>query len=151
MRAARWPWHDRDVSERPPAVPVSGGAASIGLFIADQIATIPTDATLLDAARELLADEVGFLVVGSPSDVRGVISERDIVRAVGNGLDVAATTVMEVAHTGLVRCPLSATVREAALLMMEEYVRHLLVEDDSGLVGVVSARDVLGAYVNETV
>ena len=65
------------------------------------------------------------------------------------GLDLAATSVMDVAHTGLVRCPPSATVREGALLMMTEYVRHLLVEDDGELVGVVSARDLLGAYVNE--
>ena len=115
------------------------------------MASIPIDATLLDAARELVADEVGLLVVGDAPDVRGVISERDIVRAVGSGLDLATTGVMDIAHTGLVRCPLSATVRDASLLMMTEYVRHLLVEDDGVLVGVISARDLLGAYVNEPI
>lgn len=32
--------------------------------------------------------------------------------------------------------------------MMEHYVRHVLVEHDGRLVGIVSARDVLGAYVS---
>jgi CBS domain-containing protein len=130
-------------------VPVSGGEAAISLFLADQVATVPASATLLEAAEELVADEVGLLVVGSQDDVRGVISERDIVRAVGGGRDPAQTPVMDVAHTGLVWCPVTATVREAALLMMTEYVRHVLVEDDEELVGIVSARDLLGAFVSE--
>jgi CBS domain-containing protein len=34
--------------------------------------------------------------------------------------------------------------------MMEEYVRHVLLEEDGRLVGIVSARDLLGAYVTST-
>jgi CBS domain-containing protein len=33
--------------------------------------------------------------------------------------------------------------------MMEQYVRHVLVEDKGRLVGIVSARDLLGAYASE--
>ena len=39
-----------------------------------------------------------------------------------------------------------ATVAEVAQQMMTSYVRHVLVEDDGELVGVVSARDLLGTY-----
>jgi len=46
----------------------------------------------------------------------------------------------------VVSCPVDATVTEVARLMIEEYVRHVLVEDDGELVGVVSARDLLSAY-----
>jgi signal-transduction protein with cAMP-binding, CBS, and nucleotidyltransferase domain len=38
-------------------------------------------------------------------------------------------------------------VQAAAVLMMENYVRHLLVSDQTGPVGMVSAGDLLGAYV----
>jgi CBS domain-containing protein len=43
-------------------------------------------------------------------------------------------------------CDATATVTEVAELMMERYVRHVLVEDDGRLVGIVSARDLLGVY-----
>jgi len=130
-------------------VPVSGGGAGISLFMAEQVATVPASASLLGAAEEFVADEVGLLVVGSQDDVRGVISERDVVRAIGAGRDPATTPVLDVAHTGLVWCSVTATVQEAALLMMTEYVRHVLVEENDRLVGIVSARDLLGAFVSE--
>ena len=56
------------------------------------------------------------------------------------------TPARDVASTNLVWCDASATVREVAERMMEDYVRHVLLEDDGRLVGIVSARDLLGAY-----
>jgi CBS domain-containing protein len=133
----------RDMS--PEMVP-SGGRAGVRLFTSDVTATIGADATLRAVAEELVADEVGLLVVGTVDDVRGVVSERDVVRALANGR-TADTPVGELASTRLVWCDAAATVAEAAMLMMEQYVRHVLVEDDGRLLGVVSARDLLGAYV----
>jgi CBS domain-containing protein len=46
-----------------------------------------------------------------------------------------------------VTCTPETTVQAAAVLMMENYIRHLLVTDQTGPVGMVSARDLLGAYV----
>jgi CBS domain-containing protein len=91
-------------------------------------------------------NEVGLLVVGTVDQVEGVVSERDVVRAVALGQVPETTAVIEVATTRLVWCDLTATVDEVAELMIEQYVRHVLVEDDGRLVGVVSARDLLGAY-----
>jgi CBS domain-containing protein len=107
---------------------------------------VPPSATLRDVAEELVADDVGLLVVGTARDVRGVVSERDVVRAIAGGQG-PETSVMDIASTRLVWCDAIATVSEAAELMLEQYVRHVLVEDGNGLVGVVSARDLLGAYV----
>jgi CBS domain-containing protein len=53
---------------------------------------------------------------------------------------------MDIASTKLVWCDSTATVREVAEQMMEQYVRHVLLEDGGKLVGIVSARDLLGAY-----
>jgi CBS domain-containing protein len=44
-------------------------------------------------------------------------------------------------------CDADATVAEAAVRMMECWIRHILVERAGRLVGVVSARDLLGAYI----
>jgi CBS domain-containing protein len=108
---------------------------------------VPPGASIRRVAEELVTDEVGLLVVGSADRVEGVVSERDVVRAVALGRDVDTTAVSEVASTRVVWCDAGATVYEVAELMMEHYVRHVLVEDGGRLVGVVSARDLLGAYI----
>ena len=58
-------------------------------------------------------------------------------------------TAGDVAHRSLVWCDADAMVADVAELMMERYVRHVLVEDQGRLVGVVSARDLLGDYAAE--
>jgi CBS domain-containing protein len=61
----------------------------VSAFTADEITTIGADATVAEAAMAMTAGELGLLVVGSADDVEGVISERDVVRAVGGGRDLA--------------------------------------------------------------
>ena len=129
--------------------PTTGGRAAVRVYAADAVITIPPDATLLAVADELAGDQVGVLVVGSMHDVEGVISERDVVRAVAEGRDPQETTARELASRKVVWCDPTATVHEVAELMMEEYVRHVLLGEDNRLVGIVSARDLLGAYAME--
>jgi CBS domain-containing protein len=124
----------------------SGGAAPVSLFATDAVVTLPADSTLQAVADELAGDQIGLVVLGSLHDVDAVVSERDVVRAVAEGLDPADTPAREVASTGLVWCDETATIGEVAELMMERYVRHVLLEADGQLVGIVSARDLLGAF-----
>ena len=126
---------------------MSGGDAPVTVYASDQVITMPPDATLRAVAEELTNDQIGAVVIGSTVEVAGVISERDVVRAVAESLDPATTPARDVASTKLVWCDQSATVREAAELMMEQYVRHVLLETGGRLVGIVSARDLLGAYM----
>jgi CBS domain-containing protein len=133
--------------DRKDLSPFLGGGASVRLFTGDVVAMVALDATLQQAAEKLVADDVGLLAVGTADQVEGVVSERDLVRAVALGRDPRTTPVTEVATTRLVWCDVTATVAEVGELMMEQYVRHVLVEEAGQLVGVVSARDLLGAYV----
>ena len=75
-----------------------------------------------------------------------VITERDVIRALAALADPAEVRVHSVASTDLVWCDASATVAEVAELMSERFLRHVLVEDDGELVGIISARDLLGVY-----
>jgi CBS domain-containing protein len=130
--------------------PVEGGEASVRVYTADVVAVVPGDASVLGAAKELVADEVGLLVVGTEDHIEGVVSERDIVRALAHGVDLASTPVRDIATNKVVLGDATATVAEIAELMMQRYIRHVLVEEDGVVVGVVSARDLLGAYVLES-
>ena len=112
----------------------------------DEIVTIAPTATVLAAAAAIVDQSIGLLVIGATADVLGVVSERDIVRAVAQGRDLDATTVDEIGSRELVWIDASDTIGEAAEEMMKDYVRHALVRDEGGLVGVLSMRDVLSAY-----
>jgi CBS domain-containing protein len=114
--------------------------------MADAVARIDPDATMKQVVDLLDADEIGLLLVGSIDNVVGVVSERDVVRMLATGLDPATTKVIDMASTSPVWCEVDAMVHEVAELMMEHYVRHVLVRDRGTLVGIVSARDLLGAY-----
>lgn len=114
----------------------------------DEIITVDDDATLLDVAMTLASADIGAVVVGSPASATGVVSERDIVRAVADGKDLATTSAASVASDSLVWADVSTTVAHVAEQMMEKWVRHVLVEQGGRLVGIVSARDLLGVYAS---
>jgi CBS domain-containing protein len=118
----------------------------VAVLAPDAVDRISPDATLRDVAKALSGAEIGALVVGDGIAVDGIVSERDVVRAVAEGLDPDATSAATVAHRTLVWCDASATIAEVATEMMEHYVRHVLLEEDGRLVGIVSMRDLLGAY-----
>jgi CBS domain-containing protein len=121
---------------------------AISALVGEFIAMVPLDATVIDAARTLTDAEVGLAAVGDKNEVKAVVSERDIVHAVAAGRDPATTSVLDIASTGLVWADATASVAEVAAEMAEQYVRHVLVEKDGRLVGIVSARDVLGVYAS---
>lgn len=130
-----------DLGDAPHDLPV-------GALIGDEVARVPMHASLLDVAAALTEREVGLVAVGVEGLPAGVVSERDIVRAVAEGRDLAATTAMDVARTELCWVDPDATVGEVAAEMMDNWVRHVLVGADGALVGIVSARDLIGLYAS---
>jgi CBS domain-containing protein len=134
------------VIDQTDSTPIWGGDAPALVYAADEVITMLPDATLRAMADELARDGIGLIVIGTRTEVHGVISERDVVGAVSGSLDFATTLARDVASPKVVWCDDSATVREASELMMEHYVRHVLLEVDGRLVGIVSARDLLGAF-----
>ena len=120
----------------------------VGALIGDEVARVPAHASLLDVAAARTEREIGILAVGDGDLPDGVISERDIVRAVAEGRDLATTTAMDVAHTELRWVDPTATVGEVAREMMNNWVRHVLVGSGGSMVGIVSARDLIGVYAS---
>ena len=134
------------MSDELDTITTTGGRAPVRVFATDAVVTLRPDATIRMVAGELADDQIGLVVLGSGAEVHGVVSERDIVRALATAHDPAVTPARDVASTNLVWCDATATVHEVAERMMADYVRHVLLEEDGRLVGIVSARDLLGAY-----
>lgn len=115
---------------------------------ADVVRSVPPDVNLFAVARTLTEADVGVLVVKDQDQTVGVVSERDVVRALGTGKDPMLTCAIDIAQQSIVWCDDTASVAEVAEEMMERYVRHVLVESDGDLTGVISARDLLGVYAS---
>jgi CBS domain-containing protein len=122
----------------------SAGLTPICSITGDPVARVPLDATVADVAKAMVAHDVGAIVVGHEARPAALCSERDIVRVVAAGQDPATVPAAEIASTKLVWCGAGATVNQVAARMMDRYIRHVLVEHDGALLGIVSARDLLG-------
>jgi len=125
---------------------LGAGSILVSDLVEDEVVTVPPEANLVDVAETLLDDNIGAVVVGSGGTVTGILSERDVVRAVAEGRDPVSTLAGDIASSPLIWCDADATVAEVAAQMMTRYVRHVLVESEGALVGIVSARDLLGVY-----
>lgn len=116
---------------------------TVAVFMSGVVAHVAADATLAEVARKLAATEAGLLVVGAPDQLDGVISERDIVKAMATSQDVRGLRAGDLAHRDLVTCPPETSVGDAAALMLQHGLRHVLVQERGHVVGVLSARDLL--------
>lgn len=124
----------------------TAGSIPISDITGDPAVRVAADATVADVARAIIDGEVGVVVLGDDERPRGVVSERDVVRVVAAGNDPAATRADDVASKKLIWCEADTTVDQAAAQMIDHYIRHILVERDGALIGIVSARDLLGVY-----
>ena len=108
------------------------------------VATVAPDTSLKDAARKMLALDIGLLPVSNGREIVGIISDRDItIRAVAKGMDPDRTGVQEVMTKEVITCPIGSDVKAACSLMEEKQVRRLLVMDgDDSPVGIVSLGDI---------
>jgi CBS domain-containing protein len=110
------------------------------------------DDSLADAARKMWEQQTGSLLVMEGDALLGIITERDILRAVATGTELDKTRVEEVMVRDLITIEPGASLRKAASVMTEKWIRHLPVLERGKLVGVLSQRDlagVLGAALNE--
>ena len=105
--------------------------------------TVTKGETLGTAAKRLAEEEIGALVVFEPGGLVGVLSERDLVRAIADASDLEEIRVCEYMTDAPILIDQEAPVEEAATKMNEAAVRHLVVTENSDVCGVVSIRDVL--------
>lgn len=108
----------------------------------DIVRALPDD-PLLVAAATMTDNEIGSLPVFRGETMIGILTERDLVRAVAEDADASTATVGEYMSTQPVTIEADADLHDAAHRMLEGGVRHLPVLDEGEVVGLVSIRDVL--------
>jgi CBS domain-containing protein len=113
------------------------------------VTTARPDHTLQDVASKLAARKIGaVVVVGENGAVDGIISERDVIRAIAErgvaALDMPASRFMT---RDVVTCSETSLVDETMEMMTSGRFRHLPVVEDGALVGIISIGDVVKNHV----
>jgi CBS domain-containing protein len=93
---------------------------------------------------------VGAAVVMDPdAPGPGIITERDVLDAIGKGQDVDAEVVGEHLTGDVVYAAPDWSLEEAAVAMVRGGFRHLIVTDGSDVVGVLSVRDIVRCWTDD--
>ena len=115
------------------------------------VATVAPTATLQEVAKRLAQRRIGALVVvGSRGQIEGIVSERDIIRALSEtgagclGRPVADTMTRQVAT-----CQETDTLDEMMAMMTQGRFRHVPVVTDGDLVGIISIGDVVKRRIED--
>jgi CBS domain-containing protein len=115
------------------------------------VVSITPDRTIADATNLLTENRIGaVLVMDGAEGIRGIISERDIIRALAtSGAECLTRPVAETMTKQVVTCQETDTLNELMAMMTERRFRHLPVVTDGALVGIVSIGDVVKHHVAE--
>ncbi len=115
-----------------------------------EVLTVGPDHTLRQAARMMAARGTGSAVVLDPdADGVGIMTERDLLRAIGAGLNPDVERIAEHLTWDVVYAGPDWTLEEAALAMARGGFRHLVVLDDGEVLGVISVRDIMRVWARE--
>lgn len=103
---------------------------------------ITTDKTVLNAVVEMRRLDIGALLVLEHDNLKGIISERDIVqKIIGCACDPAEMPVTDIMTKDLTTVTPSTTVQQAMHIVTEKRIRHLPVLENGNLVGLISIGD----------
>jgi CBS domain-containing protein len=117
-----------------------------------EVETAPLHATLKQIAEVLAQRRIGaIVVVDGDKRVQGIISERDIIRALAkSGADALASPVSAVMTRNVISCSESDTLDQLMAAMTAGRFRHLPVTTKDGkLAGIVSIGDVVKYHISE--
>lgn len=115
------------------------------------VATIEPDRSLSEAARILAERRIGaLLIVDGHRPVTGIISERDIVRAVAaHGAKALDESVSRFMTEKVVTCTGETSINDVMELMTQQKFRHIPVVESGRLSGIVSIGDVVKLRLEE--
>jgi CBS domain-containing protein len=104
--------------------------------------------TLREAAATMNQHEVGSAVVLEDDRLAGILTERDVLRAVATGTDPDSAKVAEFMTRDVVAAAPNWDVAVAASEMTTHHFRHLVVRENNQVLGVLSVRDLLPVFLS---
>ncbi|HLK43858.1 MAG TPA: CBS domain-containing protein [Thermoleophilia bacterium] len=124
---------------------VSGDTMRVGDIMQTDLVACAPDEPLVGVVQQMHRRRVGACLVLEGGRLAGIFTERDLVRLVAGGADVAGLTVAAGMTGAITMATPDADLTWAAETMRRLGVRHLPVGEDGQVVGLVSLRDLFAA------
>jgi CBS domain-containing protein len=116
--------------------------AGIADLMTRDVVTVAPEDTLGEAAAKMTEKGIGAVVVSDFGRMIGILSERDIMRAVADRIHSSEARVREWMTADPITATTETSVEEAGRTMLENGFRHLPVVDGERAIGMLSIRDV---------
>jgi CBS domain-containing protein len=120
---------------------------SIADVMTVKVVSVEPGSTVAHAIQRMVDENIGAVAVCELGRIVGMFTERDVLRLAGGAEAFAGKRVDEVMTRQLVTVAPDDDIVAVARLMGERRLRHLPVVEGSHLLGIVGARDVMGALV----
>jgi len=115
-----------------------------------ELLTVDPSAAVTEVAKRMVAKDVGAVLVFDEGAICGILTERDVLRAVADGID-DATLVRDRMTANPETLDADDTTEHAAVLMIHGGFRHLPVVEQGEVVGVLSIRDLMRVVLEDSV
>jgi CBS domain-containing protein len=115
--------------------------ATVAELMTREVVTVDPADTIGEAAEKMIDARIGAVLVSDFGSVIGILTERDVLRAVAHRTHSSEARVRQWMTREVVTVPPSMDADEAARTMLKRNFRHLPVLDDGRPVGIVSMRD----------
>ena len=120
----------------------------------DSVSVGPNE-SLIRAAEVMVEHRIGSLVVYQDDKLISIVSERDVMRSVGEfGDQITNITVSNVMAKNLITCDIDDSIDEAMSIMLHNAtgsrIRHLPVLNEGEFVGVISMSDIIETLLAQT-
>jgi CBS domain-containing protein len=116
--------------------------ATLADLMTTEVLTVAPEDTIGEAAQKMVDREVSSAAVSDYGRLIGILTERDLTRAVAGRTHSSEARVREWMTPDPVTLPQTASPREAAEIMLDRRFRHIPVVEGDRAIGIVSIRDV---------
>ena len=106
--------------------------------------TVAPEDTLGEVAERMTSQNVGAVIVRDHGRMIGILTERDMLRAMAARVHTSDARVRQWMTENPVTAPPDMTFEEASNIMLDKGFRHLPVVDGETILGIVSLRRIMG-------
>ena len=123
---------------------------SVASAMSPEVLTVGPSHTLREASRAMASRRVGAVVVVDPDgEGVGILTERDVLVALADGVDPDTETVASHLTSEIVYAAPGWSLEQAAEAMLRGGFRHLVVLDGGEVAGILSVRDIARCWARE--
>ena len=123
--------------------------ANIDNHVTRELVALDATTPCREAAKIMAERKIGAVAVREGGKVVGIVTERDMVARVLAKGDNGSMPIGEAMRTDMPSIQPGSSEKECSDLMRDNYTRHLLVEADGKVVGIISMRDVIRLMLDE--